>query len=162
MGAITATLLSVGYDLNQLTQELKKMNFLDFLDIPDETLKTRFLEYASPSSSEIQRFKNLANTIDVSSFAILKTVSNPTYSSSRLAGSIYDILFKWRSVIQPLLEDKDLADGEKIRVWIESKICENTEIEHLTFRELEVLHKKDPNKVKLLYLIGTNISTNES
>ena len=45
---------------------------------------------------------------------------------------------------------------------MEEKISRKTNIEHLTFGELSELHKKNPQKYKLLYLVGTNVGTKQS
>jgi NTE family protein len=67
-----------------------------------------------------------------------------------------------QELIQYTLDNKGLAEGNKILDWIEEKIRVETKITHATFGELYELHQKDPKKYKQLYLMGTNLNKTNS
>ena len=48
VGAITAALLSVGYDLVKLNEELKDMDFESFIDIENENVEKKISKYYNP------------------------------------------------------------------------------------------------------------------
>ena len=176
VGAITAALLSVGCDLKELNKELNSLNFQEFIDIPDQRIKTQSLELFSDFREKIRQktemvLKEVSRCTDgfrrIKKREVLKYIID--YAAQAYRGSDVFGTSKFRrqageiqELIQYILDKKGLAEGDKILDWIEEKIRAKTKIPHATFGELYDLHQKDPKKYKQLYLMGTNISKKNS
>ena len=58
VGAITASLLSIGYDCEKLNYEMDKIKFQDFIDIKNEEIKRYSLKYIT--NFKLKNFGELA------------------------------------------------------------------------------------------------------
>lgn len=142
VGAITASLLSVGYNHEALNTQLENIEFTKFIDIKDNKKKNFLI--------------HVAENIDKGQIAENFSICN---------------LLKILRCLKCIMDHKGLAEGEELRKWIEKTIKENTKnadkngtstIDNLTFGELAQLHVRYPKKYKLLYLFGTNLTTGKA
>jgi len=163
VGAITAALLSVGYDLEKLNEELKDMDFENFIDIENENVEQKIYKYYNPEFISEFMTKTTEYVKDrlsgIEDFYIFRKIKRLKDISSYFNNDESRDLME---ILKYAYDHKGLAKGKKIREWIEQKISENSKIKHLTFGELNELHKTKPHKYKQLYLIGTNVSKKRS
>lgn len=171
VGAIMGTLLSVGYDLEELNVELTSLNFQEFLDIKDQEIMMKTMDF----------FTSFRENIRNSSATYLSELHRITDGFTRIKKRevgkyLFDYnlfnFFGKRSFIKQtaefrqlaayIMNKQGLAEGEVALKWIERKIRNKTNIQYLTFGELNELHRKYPEKYKQLYLIGTNLYTQKS
>lgn len=175
VGAITAVLLSVGCSLEELNVELKSLDFQNFIDIPDEDIKKQSFEILCDFRKQTRVatekfFKELSYLTDgfrrIKKRALFQYLVDYYTKSFGLnvfgKGDYMDEAGKIQKLLQYILDNKGLAEGSKILDWLEEKIERKTKIKHATFGELYELHQKDPKRYKQLYLMGTNLNTNES
>ncbi|CAF1177205.1 unnamed protein product [Adineta steineri] len=175
VGAITAALLSVGYDWKELSEELKSLDFQEFIDIPDPYMKNQsfqlFSDFREKSRETTEIFlKELSSLTDgftrIKKRAIFEHVAHHAGRKVGLnlfsKGEFMKQADEIQTLIQYILDRKGLADGNKILHWVEEKIQVKTKITHATFGELNELHQKDPKKYKQLYLMGTNLNKHKS
>ena len=163
VGAITAAFLCVGYDLKTLNRELNKIDFENFIDIEEESIQTKFFNYTSSNIiSDIQ--SKLEKTIkyvqdelkDVNkSYWPLKVKRFWNIAEHLMSD---ETCMDLHDILKYAYDNKGLAKGEKILEWIEEKVRGATNTRYLTFADLYELHKKEPQKYKQLYIIGTNLA----
>lgn len=167
IGAITAALLCIGYDLKKLNDELKNMNFENFIDIEDDNIQTKLKKYENTIATDLFQKKILET------FEFIKGKLNGVetfYMPHKLKRykNIYDNFTNDETyqdlfaILEYAYNNKGLAKGKKILDWIEEKIETETKIQHLTFANLHEFHKANPKKYKKLYIIGTNVSKRRS
>ena len=167
VGAITAALLSVGCNCKNLSDITLEMDFENFLDVENSISENICYKMA------LNRFDRKKNFKEVDEVYATIQKYRKRVKDSQWVGLIVDAWGSDNNLIKTtisqvmqmysyLQENKGLAEGVKIREWIEDKIQSQTGIKNLTFKELKDLHAKDKEKYKLLYLIGTNICTQKS
>lgn len=131
-GAIMASLLAVGYDLDTL---LELMNALDFKDLLDESSG-----HTREKVLKTNR-KLLAGEPNVVAALPMVSVSPKLYGRLRDTGGIYH--------------------GEYLRTWLEDKLFQRTGIEHLTFAELEALVAEEPETYKSLWAVAVELDSHD-
>ena len=139
-GAITATLIGLGYSLTEINEKLKKLDFISLLDGNREI--------------KIEDINTLTNNF---------SKSNSIFDWLYLGASNYKKLEK---IFNSLAGEKGLYDGEFIRKWTEEVIEDrfhslNILLKNLTFMELHTLKLADTgNKYffKDIYMKGVNVS----
>ncbi len=136
-GAITATLVALGYPLDALKKEQEELDFRELLD--EKSGNTRRFFFQSVNNSQ-------ANTSKTSKVA--KSTSNVV--SHPIAAS---------QISSRLSKDMGIYDGEFLRKWLEQHIYIRTGDKHLTFLELHKMHLKKPEVFKDLFVVGANLST---
>ena len=130
-GAITATLLGIGYDLNELKQVLINFNFLDFLDS--------------------QEFKEQLLNLKKKDFKLKDFGLN----------LIFNNLFLFKDILKKLNNNYGLFPGDLFRLWIENKINAKLKIKNATFQDLKQIIESNinDNNLKSIFLIGSNLTT---
>jgi WD40 repeat protein len=131
-GAITATLLGIGYDLNELKQVLINFNFLDFLDS--------------------QEFKEQLLNLKKKDFKLKDFGLN----------LIFNNLFLFKDILKKLNNNYGLFPGDLFRLWIENKINAKLKIKNATFQDLKQIIESNinnNNNLKSIFLIGSNLTT---
>ncbi|MGR3912515.1 MAG: patatin-like phospholipase family protein [Candidatus Rhabdochlamydia sp.] len=135
-GSIIATLLAVGYKLDDGEQKLENVvdrNFIDLLGI-NETKTYHIME-------DLKVKTVVFNVLKGGLSHLLK----PNRTSLRTKVIEY---------IQSLLSLEAVSDGEVFREWIDGLITEKTGKKNLTFGELSELIKEEPGKYKHLHIIS--------
>jgi NTE family protein len=169
VGAITAALLSVGFNCESLRDILLDMDFENFLDVENKIAENPFYKMALNRFDRNKCFKEVDDIYKIIGHyrKLSKEIDGPwsfgfffleAYFDKNVKTTIHQ-LYKMYSY---LYEKKGLAKGEKLRLWIEDQIYSQTGKNNLTFKELKELQAKNKEKYKLLYLIGTNIRTQQS
>lgn len=139
-GGITAALFAFGYTPQELELTMKSMNLTDFLDFSD-----RAMEQIATETYNNGWGAGLSKAI--SNFWEGFTWSDPIGTKRRAD-----------AFLNTIKNFKGACEGEKIRNWIEDKICAKTGISHCTFGELHELVQKDPDKYKDLHVFTTRLS----
>ena len=138
-GAITASLIAVGYKSNELELHLKR-DFIEFLDTQGELEKT-FLEVALTGSKT----------------ALLKGLLKEYWHGWT---TLLQPIERGKQLFLRLKEMTGLCKGEEVRLWVEKLIQEATGKTNCTFGELELLIRQDPSKYKELHLFSIKIQNN--
>ena len=107
-GAITSTLLAVGYSIDEIKLTLKELDFTKFLDGNNGQVLVQLK--SALESNVIGFFKNLSQT-----FSNVK---------------------RMKSIINELISNKGVFTGDFFREWIEEKINAKIKIRHATFKDL--------------------------
>ena len=128
-GAITALLLSLGYNLDELKMHLDNMNFTDVLDGQSNFVQERVLKSVDKINGGQHRF-----------FATM-----PVATASP-------------SLLTELNSGYGIFEGNYFIEWVQARLKECTGDEDITFKELHALHLKNPAQFKDLYVYGANIS----
>lgn len=135
-GAITAVLLGVGYNLNEIEALLNQFKFESLLD-KDPKVKNHFLALAKG-----------VNSMDI--FAVITKVLYLHWECERKDFDDIKIGF---------------FSGKDFLTWIEDRIFEKLHIKHATFKDLQLKINKNIDKIdklnefKSIFLTGTNLTT---
>lgn len=150
-GAITASLLAVGYSSKEIRDLLKNKPITDFLDHPDALPYKEVVDDVLKQESPFKEaLGNLKKFYDI--------------CNANKSGNLWHFFFPEK--VLPLVDPdfrKDiytftgLCSGEAFREWIEEKIYNKTNIHYLTLGELEGLVKQDAKKYKRLYMFATRV-----
>ena len=132
-GAITATLLSMGYDCGELKKLLKETNLMQFLDHP------LTVENVTESIK-----KNL-------------TLKSLYYLYETIKKAVQEPLSTFTGAVKKLYSCTGLCEGKRFREWIEKRIKKKTKIDFCTFGELRKLITKEPGKYKHLHVFAVKI-----
>ncbi|NGX53060.1 MAG: hypothetical protein KR126chlam5_01367 [Candidatus Anoxychlamydiales bacterium] len=134
-GAITATFIALGYDIDEIQAILFETDFSQFLD------------YYISEEKIINFFENTSIT------TIFKDVIDEMYELFKNPiTTVKNALFYFKDIF----DTDSLCKGEDFRKWIEKKIYEKTDIHYLTFKELRHLIEKD-NSFKHLHVFTTKV-----
>jgi len=129
-GAITATLLGLGYTLEELKDELKTLNFEEIIMDSDQT---------------VEKMKDL------------ETYWN-NFSLCNFLPSIKQMISI--NYIGKLINDHTgLFTGDNFRKWIHNKIENKLKIENATFNDLQQKIAEGSSNYKYLFLTGSNLSS---
>ncbi|HEU64225.1 MAG: hypothetical protein KR126chlam4_00258 [Candidatus Anoxychlamydiales bacterium] len=134
-GAIIATFIALGYNIN----EIQAILF--------ETDLSQFLDYYISEENIINFYENTSIT------KIFKDVLDEMYE---LFKNPITTVEKTLTYFKDIFDTDSLCAGEDFREWIEKKIYEKTNIHFLTFKELRHLIEKD-QKFKHLHVFTTKI-----
>lgn len=162
VGSITATLLSVGYDVNELNEDLKSLDFTQFLDIEDNELRQLVFRYINNEKTLLAMLNDKFEEKKPTLYACKKELENMGklgilwHRFSAIRQVLGDFILKLLPPLKKVMDEKGIAEGDEFRKWMEEKISIKTGIKFTTFAELNELHEKDPKKYKQLYLIGGN------
>jgi tetratricopeptide (TPR) repeat protein/predicted acylesterase/phospholipase RssA len=132
-GAITATLLSMGYDSKKIKDLLQETPLTKFLDHPFRTESIKEIIKENTSINSLYK-------LILSPHELCKLVNPMTW-------------------IKKLWETTGLCEGEKFFEWVEKQVKEKTGIDHCTFGELKNLIDQG-KPFKHLYIVGTKIGEN--
>jgi predicted acylesterase/phospholipase RssA len=135
-GAITAAFLAVGCTSADLEVHLNR-NFGNFLD-SNGLLETDLIQAAQDNS-----YKKAAQALLREYWKGWSTLLHP--------------IGKIKELKEKIINLEGLASGETIREWIEGIIKEKTGKKHCTFKELQELINKDPQKFKELHIFSIRI-----
>jgi ankyrin repeat protein/predicted acylesterase/phospholipase RssA len=147
-GSIVAVLLAVGYQPDEIKNELKKTNFSQLLDYQTEETLDSFIA-TFPNFIKEQRKPG--------GLEIFTTLWNEYWETSS------SVTHKYKNINLR----QGLCSGEKLREWVDNliaaKVAEQKnkpleECRYLTFGELEALIKHDPGRYKHLNVVGTLVS----
>jgi NTE family protein len=134
-GAITATLLAVGYSIDEIKVTLKELDFSKFLDGQNGQV---LLQLKSAFESNASGFIT----------KLSQTIGNLT---------------KLNSIFNQLRSNQGVFKGDYFRDWIEKKIKDKMKIDLATFKDLHEKIEKDPLfNGKDLFVVGTNLTQNKS
>lgn len=141
-GAITALLISLGYSMDELREEISNLDLNKFTDNKNSIAISDFKKF-------VEKLSTLNKLNILSKFFIM-----PGIVLSQEARELYKAFFG---------EGHGLFEGEEFRKWLEEKIktkikkITGEEIEHLTFEELHQLKEKYKG-IKDVFVIGSNLS----
>ncbi len=138
-GAITATLVAVGYNSQELNRELALKDFEEFLD-PVSSMHAGILQ--------TMKTGNMIPAIT----SILKDYWTGTSSLNPIA--------KAKALNNRLLETTGLCKSTDLHKWVEERVYKATNKKHCTFRELHDLVGQNPDKYKDLYVYATCLKEN--
>lgn len=139
-GAITASLLAVGYSPKELRDLLENKSIMDFLDHSDALkFKGAIDDMLKQESPFKEAWGNLKKIYEI-------------YNANRSGWWPHYINF-----FKDIYAFTGLCPGEDFREWIEGKIYLKTGIQYLTLGELEALVKQDTKKYKRLYMFATRV-----
>lgn len=136
-GAITASLLAVGHSVHSLNQCMSDLNFESLLD--EKRGNTRPLFFGLTASAA----KNTSTSGKASKGSGL-VASHPS-AASRLSSRISNTF--------------GVYDGEALREFLGRQFYIQTGDADITFEELYEKHQANPQKFKLLWVTGVNLST---
>jgi NTE family protein len=134
-GAITATLLAVGFSIDEIKVTLKELDFSKFLD--------------GENGHALLQLKSTFESNAVTFITQLsKTIGNVT---------------KLPSIVDDLISNNGVLTGDFFRVLIEAKIKDKMKIDLATFKDLHEKIEKDPLfNGKDLFVVGLNLTKNKS
>ena len=147
-GAITATLLAVGYTPEEMKKILMEFDFKSLLDPPE---KYQDLLNSSLKSAQTKTAEPLLQTL-TKELAIGLPPSDP-FGFDQLPISP----FRTHRFYKELSALEGVCEGEKFRTWMDERIKDKTGIEHCTFGELEHLINSGNQGAKHLHLFASRI-----
>jgi predicted acylesterase/phospholipase RssA len=146
-GALIATLLGIGYTVEELLTNMDEMDL------------TLFLNGNPITTSALLGTKNMLQAESTTSD---NTFCNSIKSSGRGATTTTVIGSVSPNLIYQLVKNGGLYDGEVFREWIDDKIAAKFKgIKYITFRELNAKRLDDPHHYKAIYLIGATLNTHD-
>eukprot|EP00667_Euglena_gracilis_P004704 EG_transcript_4732 len=146
VGAITATLLAVGYSgpaLSDILENLPLDSFMDFDEQLHSNKRFNLDEIKKDIREVMQGF-------------------NGGLSMATVLISSKEALSRIKQVVEFLDAHDGLCQGDEIRRWIETKIRDKVGIDHLTFYELHHLNIGTRQKPQELSMVGLNLSTGQT
>ncbi len=129
-GAIMASLLAVGYELDVLTTLMRELDFKELLDEENGVTRDKVLR---------TNRKMIEEGPGVTTFFPAMTVSPKIHGRLREDGGVYKGAF--------------LLD------WLEEKLAQKTGVAHLTFAELRTLQQDVPETYRDLFVVAINLTT---
>ncbi len=142
-GAITATLLAVGWtpdELSKISEEAPLESFLDYGNIGG--VAGHVVDTACDGVTAAVAYAQ--------SLPILNIVMGGSPFGAFTASVI--ARYKAATFLDKLQSLPALCTGEPFRLWLEQRIRDKTGIEHCTYGELAELAKREPHKYRELYV----------
>jgi NTE family protein len=135
VGAITATLLAVGYSIDEIKEFLQELDFSEFLDWQNGKVLLQ-----------------LKNAFESNAIGFIGQLSKTIGSVTKL-----------NSLLSELISNRGVVTGDNFRDWIEEKISEKMRIKFATFQDLhDKIRTNAAFLGKYLFVVGTNLTQNKS
>ncbi|NGX32002.1 MAG: hypothetical protein K1060chlam4_00040 [Candidatus Anoxychlamydiales bacterium] len=157
-GAITATLVALGFSSSKIREKLQNLDLKVFLDYhPDLKIQIENLNlFSSEGKKEfnefIERLKEKVESKNKITYAILFFNAFKEY---------YSLKKTEKNAISEALNEEGLCKGVEFHKWIKKIIEERTGDPECTFGQLAEKRMKEPEKYKHLYVCASNIEEKE-